>query len=68
MIQILGAFVLLFIGLYLFQAESELVDKIDEETGERFQDVESSPTGTLGWMMALFAVLYLSCKLILWFF
>lgn len=66
MIQILGALVLLVVGLYLFQAESELIDVIDDKTGKRYQDVESTPTGTLGWIMALFAVLYLAAKLLIW--
>ena len=66
MIQILGALVLLVIGLYLFQSESELVYKIDEETGERYEDVDSSPIGSLGWIMALFAVLYLAAKFLIW--
>lgn len=66
MIQILGALVLLVIGLYLFQSESELVYKIDEETGERYEDVKSSPIGRLGWIMAVFAVLYLTAKFLIW--
>lgn len=66
MIQILGALILLVIGLYLFQDESELIDVIDDKTGKRYQVVESTPTGTLGWIMALFAVLYLAVKFLIW--
>nr|DAS11376.1 MAG TPA: hypothetical protein [Caudoviricetes sp.] len=66
MIQLLMAFILFIIGLYLYQSESELVDKIDRETGEHYQDVVSTFTGNLGWFMAIFAFLYMAAKALSW--